>query len=84
MLMKKELCILSPRVTGYLFLDYSYCWRNFVAYQPGEDPNPPENVSVYFFLNCTELFHIFLVSRHLKKTPRVKINVKSPRKRRFG
>uniref|UniRef100_A0A803V4M9 C->U-editing enzyme APOBEC-1 n=1 Tax=Ficedula albicollis TaxID=59894 RepID=A0A803V4M9_FICAL len=64
--------------------DYSYCWTNFVAHQPGEVHYQPQNITVHFFLNCMELFHIFLVSRHLKKTPRVKINAKSPRKRRFG
>nr|XP_031362134.1 DNA dC->dU-editing enzyme APOBEC-3F [Lonchura striata domestica] len=63
--------------------DYRYCWRNFVAYQAGEDDYCPQNVTVYFLLNCTELFRIFLVSRHLKKTPRAKINAKNPRKRRF-
>lgn len=40
--------------------DYTYCWRNFVAFQPGEDNYQPQNVTIYFFLNCTELFHIFL------------------------
>ncbi|XP_015476621.1 C-_U-editing enzyme APOBEC-1-like isoform X2 [Parus major] len=42
---------------------YSYCWRNFVAYQPGEEYYQPQNIAehhIYFFLNNTELFHIFL------------------------
>ncbi|XP_066033477.1 C-_U-editing enzyme APOBEC-1-like [Chamaea fasciata] len=42
--------------------DYSYCWRNFVAYQPGEDNYQPQNqnITVYSFLYHRELFHIFL------------------------
>uniref|UniRef100_A0A8C3MK26 C->U-editing enzyme APOBEC-1 n=1 Tax=Geospiza parvula TaxID=87175 RepID=A0A8C3MK26_GEOPR len=54
--------------------DYRYCWRNFVAHQPGEDDYWPQNVTLYFILSSIELLHIFLVSRHLKKTPRAKIN----------
>ncbi|XP_071289972.1 C-_U-editing enzyme APOBEC-1-like [Agelaius tricolor] len=40
--------------------DYRYCWRNFVAYQPGEDDYWPQNVTLYFILNSIELLHIFL------------------------
>uniref|UniRef100_A0A8D2NAB5 ABEC1 enzyme n=1 Tax=Zonotrichia albicollis TaxID=44394 RepID=A0A8D2NAB5_ZONAL len=66
--------------------DTLYCWRNFVAHQPGQDDYWPQNVTLYFILNSIELLHIFLVSRHLKKTPGAKINAKkkNPRKRRFG
>ncbi|XP_068883787.1 C-_U-editing enzyme APOBEC-1-like [Aphelocoma coerulescens] len=39
--------------------DYSYCWRNFVAYQPG-DQYWTQDFNVYYFLNCRELLHIFL------------------------
>uniref|UniRef100_A0A8D2ND52 C->U-editing enzyme APOBEC-1 n=1 Tax=Zonotrichia albicollis TaxID=44394 RepID=A0A8D2ND52_ZONAL len=67
-------------------IHYRYCWRNFVAHQPGQDDYWPQNVTLYFILNSIELLHIFLVSRHLKKTPGAKINAKkkNPRKRRFG
>ncbi|XP_063006389.1 C-_U-editing enzyme APOBEC-1-like [Melospiza melodia melodia] len=40
--------------------DYRYCWRNFVAHQPGEDDYWPQNVTLYFILNSIELLHIFL------------------------
>ncbi|XP_074392290.1 C-_U-editing enzyme APOBEC-1-like [Zonotrichia albicollis] len=40
--------------------DYRYCWRNFVAHQPGQDDYWPQNVTLYFILNSIELLHIFL------------------------
>ncbi|CAN8195451.1 unnamed protein product [Coccothraustes coccothraustes] len=40
--------------------DYRYCWRNFVALQPGEDDYWPQNIILYFILNSIELLHIFL------------------------
>ncbi|XP_059694333.1 C-_U-editing enzyme APOBEC-1-like isoform X2 [Haemorhous mexicanus] len=40
--------------------DYSYCWRNFVAHQPGEDDYWPQNIILYFILNSIELLYIFL------------------------
>uniref|UniRef100_A0A8D2ND63 C->U-editing enzyme APOBEC-1 n=1 Tax=Zonotrichia albicollis TaxID=44394 RepID=A0A8D2ND63_ZONAL len=46
--------------------DYRYCWRNFVAHQPGQDDYWPQNVTLYFILNSIELLHIFLCMRCLK------------------
>ncbi|XP_064267306.1 DNA dC-_dU-editing enzyme APOBEC-3F-like [Passer domesticus] len=40
--------------------DYRYCWRNFVAYQAGEDDYWSQNINVHFILNSIEVLHIFL------------------------
>ncbi|XP_030090495.1 C-_U-editing enzyme APOBEC-1-like isoform X2 [Serinus canaria] len=53
MVNRVTLRIMSPE-------DYSYCWRNFVAHQPGEDNYWPQNFILYFVLNSIELLHIFL------------------------
>lgn len=53
MVNRVTLRIMSPE-------DYSYCWRNFVVHQPGEDDYWPQNFILYFVLNSIELLHIFL------------------------
>ncbi|XP_009081670.1 PREDICTED: C-_U-editing enzyme APOBEC-1-like [Acanthisitta chloris] len=40
--------------------DYSYCWRNFVAYPRGQDDYWPQHFAAHIFLNARELCHILL------------------------
>ncbi|KAM6438801.1 C-_U-editing enzyme APOBEC-1 [Rhynochetos jubatus] len=66
----KHLAMNGVTIRIMTLADYSCCWKRFVAYQHGEDDDWLWSFTSYIFLNWIELFHILLVSRHLKKTLR--------------